>query len=151
MRILILALATFGGIGYFPLASGTAASLAAMLPYWLLRDSGGGYFGFCLALAGIGVWTGGRAEGYLQTRDPHPVVIDEVLGFMIAAAGLPRHWLYPLSAFFLFRLFDVWKPQPIDSLQKLPGGWGIMADDVLAGIYANLLLHLSLLVWRPHP
>ncbi len=140
MKAFILLIATVGGAGYFPLASGTLASGLAVLPYFLLRDHTGLYIGITIALFAIGVWSSHRAERLLQLKDPHAVVIDEVTGYLIAAAFLPHHWFYPLAAFFLFRLFDIWKPFPIDRSQNLPGGWGIMVDDVLAGIYANLIL-----------
>jgi phosphatidylglycerophosphatase A len=140
MKILILLIATVGGAGYFPLASGTLASGLAVLPYFLLRGHTGLYIGITIALFAIGVWSSRQAEQLLKQTDPHAVVIDEVTGYLIAVACLPHHWFYPLAAFFLFRLFDIWKPFPINRSQNLPGGWGIMVDDVLAGIYTNLIL-----------
>ena len=87
----------------------------------------------------IGIWAGSRAERLLQKKDPSMVVVDEVAGQMIAMLSVPAFlsgWWAVLSAFLLFRLFDIWKPYPIRRLEALESGLGIMADDVLAGIYA---------------
>jgi phosphatidylglycerophosphatase A len=116
---------------------------------------------FCLVIAIVGVLTSARVSDYSGKKDPQFVVIDEVSGQMLtlliglwAPAGggrslvtvpTPWHVFAPLLAgFILFRLFDIWKPFPIRKLEKLPGGWGIMADDWLAGIYAAILLRLAL-------
>ena len=143
MRFLVLALATVGGAGFFPLASGTFASLLTLPLYYVLREQMWLYLGVTLACMAVGIWAGGRAEKYLGEKDPHAVVIDEVVGQLLAAAFLPHHIFYPVAAFFLFRLFDVWKPFPAYVSQQLPGGWGIMTDDVIAGIYANVLLQIA--------
>jgi phosphatidylglycerophosphatase A len=147
-RRLALVLATVGGAGFFPFASGTFASLLAIPLYYALRGSVWAYAGATLAIAAAGVWAAGEAERHLGQKDPHAVVIDEVAGYLIAAAFLPGYVFYPVAAFFLFRLFDIWKPFPAHASQRLPGGWGIMIDDVIAGIYANALLQLARL-WLP--
>ncbi len=139
-RYFVLALATCAGAGFFPWASGTLASLLAMVPYYFLRSHPLWYGLTTVAVIVVGVAVSGPAEHYLHEKDPHPVVIDEVAGYLIAAAFLPVHWIYPVAAFFLFRLFDVWKPYLIGKSQNLPGGWGIMTDDILAGIVSNLIL-----------
>ena len=143
MRLLVLGLATVGGAGFFPFASGTFASLLTLPLYFVLRDQTLLYVGVTLGCAAAGIWAGGRAEAYLGEKDPHAVVIDEVVGQLLAAAFLPHHLFYPVAAFFLFRLFDIWKPFPARTSQQLPGGWGIMVDDVIAGVYANALLQLA--------
>jgi len=97
----------------------------------------------------IGVWAAGRAGKYLQNKDPQIVVIDEVAGQLLSYLGLafgtmPAPRLMPLlGGFILFRIFDIWKPFPIRRLETLPGGWGIMADDWLAGVYAAAVLALA--------
>lgn len=135
-----LVLATVAGAGFFPFASGTFASVLAIAPYWALRTRPGWFAGVTIALFFLGVWSSGEAERALGEKDPHAVVIDEVVGYLVATAFLPLNWFYPLAALVLFRVFDVWKPWFIHGSQKLPGGWGIMLDDWFAGLFANLLL-----------
>ena len=97
----------------------------------------------------IGVWAAGRTARYLQNHDPQIVVIDEVSGQLISYLGLatPRtfslDWKYLALGFILFRVFDIWKPSPARQAESLPGGWGIMADDWIAGIYAALGLWIA--------
>jgi len=122
----------------------------------------------CLLIAALGVWASSRVASYAQKKDPQFVVIDEVSGQILAlflgaltpafairsfaatfytpwgALWFKTHWSVFLCGLALFRLFDIWKPFPIRHLEKLPGGWGIMADDWLAGIYAAILLRLAL-------
>jgi phosphatidylglycerophosphatase A len=146
MKRFHLLLATCFGAGYFPFASGTLASALALLPYWGLRGNRLLYLLVTLGICALGVWTSGRAEIILNEKDSHKIVIDEIAGYLIAAALLPLHWFYPLAAFVLFRVFDVWKPFPAYEAQALPGGWGVMADDVIAAVYANVLLQAARLV-----
>jgi phosphatidylglycerophosphatase A len=141
-------LATWFGCGYSPFAPGTAGSLAALAIGIALHQYAGFAGWHFLLLAAVGfypaVWAAGvtaRAQG---TTDPAIVVIDEVLGQWIALAGArPFHWKSCLAAFALFRLFDIWKPPPVRQLEALPGGLGINADDVMAGLYAALVLSLA--------
>jgi phosphatidylglycerophosphatase A len=95
-------------------------------------------------LFGPAVWAAGVTAEAVQRKDPSIVVVDEVIGQCIALAGA-RHlnWKSYLAAFLLFRLFDIWKPPPVRQLEALPGGLGINADDVMAGIYAALVLLLA--------
>jgi len=99
-----------------------------------------------LALVIIGVWAATRAANFWQEKDPQKVVIDEVSGQSITYLGilspgpLPHSWIYLLAGFILFRVFDIWKPFPARQAESLPGGWGIMADDWIAGIYAAVVL-----------
>ena len=139
---IILAIASIGGIGFFPWASGTVASAATILPYFWLRNNLSIYIVVTILVIVIGVWISSRAEEILESKDPHAIVIDEVAGYLIAAIALPNHWFYPIAAFFIFRFFDVIKPMFINRLQSLPGGWGVMLDDVLAGIYTNIILQI---------
>lgn len=143
MRRVHLWFASVLGIGYFPWASGTVASAAAMIPYYLLRNDALLYLGVMGALFFLGVVSANASEIILQEKDSHKIVIDEVVGYMLAAAFLPHHLFYPVAAFFLFRLFDIWKPGWIRKSQDLAGGWGVMVDDVLAGVAANLLLQAA--------
>jgi phosphatidylglycerophosphatase A len=157
------------GIGMMPFAPGTWGSLegwliAACLVSFLQYDAVSGraalaplpafslILGAAIALGIIGVVVSTRTES-VTAHDPGQVVIDEVVGQMIACAPLAR-WGTPIPirlwivAFVLFRFFDVWKPGPIRKIQELPGGWGIMADDVAAGVVAGALTFGIGIVWR---
>ena len=95
---------------------------------------------FCL----LGIWAASRAVGLFRHKDPQQAVVDEIIGQLIVFLFIPFdvHWFYILSGFLLFRLFDIWKPYPIDSLQNLPAGIGVCADDILAGVYGGTCLAL---------
>jgi phosphatidylglycerophosphatase A len=97
-------------------------------------------------VAAIGIWAAGREEERLGTKDPRAIVIDEVAGMLLACCGHPRTLPWVLGLFLLFRIFDVLKPLGVDRLQALPGGLGVVADDLLAGLYASLLGQLRHLV-----
>ncbi len=145
MRYLHYTLATGLGLGYSPVAPGTAGSILAVVSaYFLIKGNIVILLIATLVVTAIGTYSSTFVENDLGSEDPSIVVIDEIAGMWISLIFLPvTPWLY-LSAFVLFRLFDVVKPFPINSLQKLPGGWGIMFDDVLAGIYSLLILQLWL-------
>jgi phosphatidylglycerophosphatase A len=98
------------------------------------------------AVALVGVWAAGREERRVGATDPRAIVIDEVAGMLIACCGHPRTWPWILGLFLAFRVFDIVKPFGIDKLQDLPGGVGVVADDLVAGIYVSLLGQLRHLV-----
>jgi phosphatidylglycerophosphatase A len=136
------ALATLFGIGRAPVTPGTVASAVALVLAWPLVQSGGR-----IALAGgtvLATVAGVRACSVYARRsgvkDPSECVIDELAGQWLACACAPFSLRGFLAAFVLFRLFDIWKPGPIRSLEKLPGGAGIMADDLAAGLLAGILV-----------
>ena len=146
MRIFVLALATGAGSGYAPIASGTFGSAVGLLVW--LAVSGFGPIAYALAVlavVGVGIWAADRALAIFGRHDDGRITIDEVAGMLVALAWLPARPEVVLSAFFLFRLFDVWKPPPADAAERLPGGVGVMADDLVAGVYANLA---GQLLWR---
>lgn len=141
-------IALWFGCGRSPVAPGTAGSLAALgIAFALVRFGGFQAWYFALLavpFAALGVWAADCEEKCCGKTDPGSCVVDEVVGQWIALAGATSlTWPAWLMAFALFRLFDIWKPFPIDQLQSLRGGWGIMADDVLAGIYAALVLYAA--------
>jgi phosphatidylglycerophosphatase A len=140
-------LATFFGLGFFPVAPGTVASAAAALGYkYVLHGSPWPLYVLllaCLFIAGAAASAIYSAE--LGRPDPGRIVVDEVCGQLVALAFLPAGWPALAVSFFLFRLFDIIKPWPIRRLEKLPGGWGIMADDLGAGLAAAALGRLILL------
>ena len=153
MRPLVIALATGFGLGRLPVAPATWASAAVTL--LLLPDAARAPIVLGIALLVVlplAVWSSGEAEKELG-HDAHPIVIDEVAGMLVAVLGVPHAAESPLlflaAAFLLFRFFDIVKPFPINQVQRLPGGWGIVADDVLAGVATNLVLRLA--VWAGAP
>ena len=140
-------LATVAYCGYFPVAPGTVGSAAGLVVYLLVwwTRSPLVEVGLIAATFAIGTWAATHAERFFGGIDPQPVVIDEVLGMLVTLAFIPAGWAAMLGGFVLFRLFDVFKPYPADRLEKFHGGFGIMADDAMAGVYANLSLRL--LMW----
>jgi len=142
--VFALALATFFGVGYVPIAPGTFGSAAGLLLWWLLPPSPVVHGVAIVSLLAIGSWSGTVAERHFGRADPGQVVIDEVMGMLITLFLNPVGWVGAAIAFFLFRLFDVIKPYPSDRLEHLPGGLGVMADDGMAAIYANLALRASI-------
>jgi len=138
-------ISSFGYVGKFPVAPGTAGSAAALVVFIAIRASGTPVLEgvIILGLAAAGVWSAAITARDLGAADPGFVVIDEVVGMLIALAFLPLGWRGMVAGFVLFRLFDIIKPYPCGRAERLPGGWGIMADDVLAGVYANLVLRVA--------
>lgn len=141
---LALVIASGFGCGYVKGAPGTAGAAAALLPLWLLENYAAGKWPLAvlvLLVAPLAVWSARVAATSSGRKDPSFVVIDEMVGQWVAMLGAnlaqPVSWL---AAFGLFRLFDIWKPVPCRRLERLPGGWGIVADDVMAGVYAALVL-----------
>jgi phosphatidylglycerophosphatase A len=112
----------------------------AAVALWLIPFS---RLGFLLTLVGVvlvGIWASHHVERLLARKDPGLIVIDEVAGMMVSVALVPRTVPVLVCAFFLFRLFDIWKPFPAHDSQSLPGGAGVMVDDLIAGLYALLLI-----------
>jgi len=153
-RVAVL-LATGFGLGYLPIAPATWASAAAALAlvFVLPRLELPAFALLTLVVTAIAVWVSGPAEKTLG-HDAHPIVIDEVAGMMITVCGVPAigvanpsHIITLIVGFVLFRIFDVWKPPPVGRAQELPGGLGVVTDDVLAGLYSNLILQILARVW----
>lgn len=154
------------GVGYIPLAPGTWGSAVGVVIYlfainfeknvysryglevgsdahltaWIHVINLILFLLFCL----LGIWASNRATLLFQNKDPQKVVVDEVIGQLITFLLVPflASWHFVLAGFLLFRLFDIWKPYPIDSLQNLPAGIGVCADDILAGVYAGACLSI---------
>jgi len=147
MMRLALFVCTFGGVGYSPVAPGTAGSAAGLVVYAALRLTGASPVVEALVIALIivaGVWSGTMAERHFGTTDPGPGVIDEVAGMLVTLYALPAGWVIAIAGFFLFRVLDVFKPFPAQQFERLHGGLGMMADDLMVAIYGNLLLRLAL-------
>jgi phosphatidylglycerophosphatase A len=146
MDRLLMFIATGGGSGYLPKAPGTWGTLVGLILWWPLAGlSLTAYLAVVAALFLVGVASAGAAEKILDRGDPGVVVIDEIVGVLIALTAAPLHPAAPLVGFALFRLFDIAKPFPVGWVDRhLHGGLGIMLDDVVAGLYALLVLHLGL-------
>ena len=144
MTRLAVIVSTFGYIGFFPVAPGTAGSAAGLAVYCLVRVLGLGVPEAItiLLLFVAGIASGTRAERHFGAVDPGPVVIDEVMGMLITLSAIPVGWGGALIGFVLFRILDVVKPYPASRLERLSGGLGIMADDGIVAIYANLVLRV---------
>ena len=144
MTRLAIFIATAGYSGYFPIAPGTVGSAVGLLVYGLVWWAGSRVFevGLIAGLFAAGVWAGTVAERYFGGVDPGPIVMDEVVGMLITLAFIPVGWPAALTGFVLFRVFDVIKPFPAGRFEALHGGLGVMADDAMAAVYANLSLRL---------
>jgi phosphatidylglycerophosphatase A len=142
MRFVALALATAGGVGYIPFAPGTFGSLVGLLLWWLLPVSLPVQLMVIVVTFIVGSWSGSVAERHFASTDPGPVVIDEVLGMLVTLLLNPVGWGGAILGFLLFRASDIIKPYPANKLEQLHGGVGVMADDLMAAIYANLALRI---------
>jgi phosphatidylglycerophosphatase A len=142
-----LCFASWFGAGLMPLAPGTFGTLTALPLLLVLNHMGELYEGLALLfLVPLAVWSSSLSERCLGRNDPPEVVVDEVAGFLLTLFLLPLSWLTLCLGFVLFRFFDIAKPFPIRWLEKrLRGGTGIVLDDLMAGVYANLGLRLVLL------
>lgn len=142
MKQLSVFVASFGYVGYFPIAPGTAGSAAGLALFAVIRWIGvpAVELAAIVAVFVIGVWAANGTEAALGRKDPGVVVIDEVLGMLITLALLPVSLIGILVGFLLFRLLDVIKPYPAAQFESLHGGLGIMADDAVAGVYAYLIM-----------
>jgi phosphatidylglycerophosphatase A len=135
-------IATVGGLGYARVAPGTVASLLVALLVWILEPTAAGLVGAALVVTVIGIWAAGREEAYLALHDPTCLVVDEAAGMLVPLVARPLGVGWVLTAFVLFRVMDVWKPFPIDLLQRLPGGYSVVVDDLLGGAYASAVLQV---------
>jgi phosphatidylglycerophosphatase A len=141
-KLLAKLICTLFFAGYFPLAPGTLASLITSLIIWFLIPSFFYILFFVsIALFLISVWSATKGEE-LFGKDGRQIVIDEACGMAISLLFVPKEIKWYVMAFFLFRIFDIFKPPPTRSMEKLKGGWGVTLDDVVAGIYANVTLHI---------
>lgn len=147
MKRLAILLATFGYVGYFPIAPGTAGSAAALALFALLRWLGMPVLEVAVVvlLSASGIWAATVAEQHFGRTDPGYVVLDEVAGMLLTLLLIPVTWSGVLVGFLLFRLFDIVKPPPARQMERLHAGLGIMLDDIVAGLYGNIALRL--IIW----
>jgi phosphatidylglycerophosphatase A len=135
--------ATFFYVGYFPYAPGTMGTLAAVPLYFLV--SGFPYYfyiPFTVLFIVLSIWAAGVAEGIFGEKDPGLIVADEVSGYLVTMIFIPFSLTNLVIGFFLFRLFDIVKPPPSRQAEKLSGGLGVVMDDVMSGVYANIVLQI---------
>lgn len=146
MRRLVIIFATWWGTGYSPIASGTVGTLAAIPLYWLLaRLPLPVYLLVLFLLTAFSCWVSGRAEEIFNEKDSSKIVIDEVVGYLVTMSGVSLSWKSAALGFFLFRFFDIVKVPPANIIdQRMKNGCGVVLDDVVAGVYACLTLHLLL-------
>jgi phosphatidylglycerophosphatase A len=145
-KFLVTFVSTAAYAGYMPLVPGTFGSLVGVALYFIVKDSLLAMLGAVAAVTLAGFWSAGRMEKLLGgKKDPSCVVIDEVCGMLITMLFVPYDIRFVVLGFFLFRLLDTIKPFPANGLQKLRGSAGVMIDDIVAGMYANLVLQV---VWR---
>lgn len=144
MKLLTKLWATTFGSGFSPVAPGTAGALVGLGIYAILPPFSNGVFLVIISVIFFsGVWVSTRMEKEYG-HDAQLINIDEVVGVLIALYNFEKTWPILLAGFALFRLFDIWKPYPVNRVQDLPRGWGVMMDDVLAGVMANLVLRLAI-------
>ena len=137
-------IATVGGLGRSPVAPGTLGSAVGLGIAWILSGNPLQQFIGCFAAIVLALWSSGPTARAMGEADPKSVIIDEVAGMMVAVAALPAAWPVYLIGFLLFRFLDVVKPPPLRQMQNLPGSWGIVLDDLGAGLAANLILRAIL-------
>jgi len=133
--------------GLAPIAPGTAGTVVGVLLYLLIKDFGTQAYGaVCVAVIVIGTWAAGHVDRLFGAKDDSTIVIDEIAGFFVSLFLIPFSWGNVAAGFFLFRAFDIVKPWPLRRLERIPGGLGVMLDDVGAGIYTNIVLQVAGLV-----
>jgi len=140
-RSLLKKIATLGFIGYLPFAPGTWGTLAGLIFVIFENSPMPVHLALIIAVAGLGVIASDTAEKIIGDADSGHIVIDEFAGYLVSVSFLPHTYGYLIAGFLLFRIFDILKPFPIRTLERaLKGGAGIMADDILAGIFTNVIL-----------
>ena len=148
MKSLGVGIATVGGVGWFPIAPGTAGSAVGVVIYLVTRGwSAPAQIAVLLGITLVGLWAAGVAETELKKQDPGPVVIDEVAGQLVTLLLTGVGWRGAIVGFFVFRVLDILKPFPARRFERLHGGFGIMADDLMAGVYGLGLMMLLVHFW----
>jgi phosphatidylglycerophosphatase A len=152
MKSLSKIIATFFGVGYFPVAPGTLTSLIVVLLYkfYLHSLSWPFYLLLLFFMFSVGIFTSTKYSLEIKKHDPQRIVIDEAFGQLLVLFQIGESWgtgwLPLLSCFLLFRIFDIIKPFPIKKVETLPAGWGIVLDDLVAAVYAGVIINLYLLL-----
>jgi len=147
MKRLAVLIATSGGAGYFPIAPGTVGSAVGIVIYFVTRGWPlTAQLALVAAVSIVGMWAGSVAARHFGREDPGQVVIDEVAGQLLTLLGTGAGVGGIVLGFFVFRILDIIKPWPARGFERFPGGVGIMADDLMVGVYGNLLVRLAILL-----
>ena len=148
MNKFFLFLATGFGVGYSPVAPGTLGTLIAIPVYYFLSDISSPIYEITLiGFFFLSVWISENAEIFFGKKDDQRIVIDEIMGFLVTMLWVPPKVILIVIGFFLFRFFDILKPFPIRRMEKkLKGGYGVVLDDVMAGVYSNIVLQMILVI-----
>jgi phosphatidylglycerophosphatase A len=148
MKLLSKIISTFFGLGYFPVAPGTLTSILVILAYkfYLYKLSWPLYLLIIFLVFLVGVYSSSKFAADISKKDPRKIVIDEACGQLLVLFRMGDVWFPILASFILFRVFDIVKPYPIKKVETLPSGWGIMMDDLVAAVYAGVIVNLYLLL-----
>ncbi len=141
-------IATCGYVGYLPKMPGTFGTLAGILIYWFLPKATPQYLFSMIVLIALAIWSSGHHAKNSAVKDPSEVVLDEVVGILMALSFVPLTRWSLLLSFVLFRVFDILKPPPIRKIESCRGGWGIVLDDLLAGLYTGIIVRAIFLFVR---
>ena len=144
MKHFVEALSSGLYLGYLPVASGTVGSLLGVAIWYGVKGSTGLHLITIALLFLIAIWAAEKGEKLFGSKDSSKIVIDEIAGFLPVMFLIPFNMLYLGMGFLIYRLFDILKPFPARRCEKMPGGWGVVMDDMIAGIYTNLILRLVL-------
>jgi len=147
MKFIYYTIGTVFGAGFIPKAPGTAGALVAVLLFYFFPMPLIPFIITIILVTLVGTWAAYGIEKISGKEDPGLIVVDEFAGQAIALIAIPHHWAYYLAAFILFRVFDIWKPLGINRIQHVKYGMGVMLDDVLAGIYALILIQVYLFIF----
>ena len=143
MKKLYILLGTVGGVGYIPFCPGTLGTMVGVAIYVIFNRFFPQTISYIIMLAVFligGIWISGKCNQYFEGDDNSSIVIDELVGFLITMFLVPFSFRFILLGFILFRVIDITKPFKIGKIEKVPGGWGIMGDDMAAGVLANLII-----------
>jgi len=147
MRRFILLIATGLGVGYSPFAPGTLGTILTIPVYYFLSEIPSPIYEITLVgFFFLSVWISENAEIFLGKKDDPRIAIDEMMGFLITMLWVPKTPFFILAGFILFRIFDIFKPFPIRRLEKVKGGYGVVLDDVMAGIFTNVILRFIIIL-----
>ena len=147
LRFVILLAAGFGA-GFSPVVPGTMGTLVAIPIYYFISSISTPLYEVTLAtFFFLSSWIAGQAERHWDKKDDRRIVIDEIMGFLVTMLWVPKSLFFIIAGFILFRFFDILKPFPIRHLERVKSGYGVVLDDILAGIYSNIILHMILRFW----